>query len=61
MEMGTIGIPWDSHGNGSDNDLTMTMTIGIDMGVGIKVWEWEWIPIVDFQRTVSYEILFSNT
>jgi len=33
--MGTIGIPWDSCGNGSDNDYIM------GMGVGIKVWEWE--------------------
>jgi len=33
MGIGTIGIPWDSHGNGSDNDYVMGMI------VGIKVWE----------------------
>jgi len=35
MGMGTIGIPWDSYGNGSDNDYVMGME------VGIKVREWE--------------------
>jgi len=35
MGMGTIGIPWDSHGNGSDNHCIVEM--------GIKVWEWKWI------------------
>jgi len=35
LEIGTIGIPWDSHGNGSDNDYIM------GMGMGIKVWEWK--------------------
>jgi len=61
MGMGTIGIPWDSHGNGSDSDYI----IGIRMGVGIKVWEWEYwrgngneFPLQLFN--VSYEILFSN-
>jgi len=29
--MGTIGIPWDPHGNGGDNDCIT--------GMGIKVWE----------------------
>jgi len=39
--MGTIGIPWDYHGNGSDNDFIIGMgTIGvhaITTGMGVTM------------------------
>ena len=63
MGIGTIGIPWDSHGNGSDNDYIT----GMGMVVGIKVWNgnramgMEMNFNCSFSTYHNYEILFSNT
>jgi len=36
--MGTVGIPWDSHGNGSGNDYVVGTG---SMGMEIELWERE--------------------
>jgi len=44
MGMGTIGVPWDSHGNRSDNNNVMgnrSESGNKSTEMGVELWGWE--------------------